>query len=304
MTKYPSLASENASAIATSSARIGPLHAAQLVRKVDAALVELHGRRLSELGIDGSGLFSHYAGLLSQEAILRTDEIGAFKLVREELPLYAGYAVLRAGLGELAFLINSAGLRVTACEPNAARVAALKAGLGSLVASKVVDGKIFTIAPGFVPDRVDARPLLGIATDFVFDLSLEQDQAFCRGLQQFDGLLINPRLFIRLREQPSEQRAVTEFLQSLGFAEAKKFPHEQMVYFARPPVEQDQALKGPATISDEAAPQGSVAESGIEVLVERLMALVPPAASPGMGTTWIERRVRKFDLRSAFGDEG
>jgi hypothetical protein len=183
-------------------------------------------------------LFSHYAALVRGGAILRIDEIQAFKLVREALPLYAGYAVLRAGLGELAFLINGAGLPVTACEPNAARVEALKAGLGQLVTSKMVDGKIFTIAPGFLPDRVDVRPLLGVATDFVFDLPLEQDQAFCRGLRQFDGLLINPRLFIRLREQPSEQRALTAFLQSLGFAEARKFPIEQMVYFARPPGDQ------------------------------------------------------------------
>jgi len=289
--------------ISTSAASIGPLHAAQLVRKVDAALVELHGRRLSEFGTDGSGLFSHYAALVRGGAILRIDEIQAFKLVREALPLYAGYAVLRAGLGELAFLINGAGLPVTACEPNAARVEALKAGLGQLVTSKMVDGKIFTIAPGFLPDRVDVRPLLGVATDFVFDLPLEQDQAFCRGLRQFDGLLINPRLFIRLREQPSEQRALTAFLQSLGFAEARKFPIEQMVYFARPPGDQDQASKALATISVDATSQGSTMDSEFDAMVERVMALVPPAPSPGTGTTWIERRVRKFDLRSTFGND-
>lgn len=175
--------SKNATAVATSPARIGPLHVAQLIRKVDAALVELHGKRMAELGVDGSGLFSHYAELLRQGAILRADEIHAFKLVREAVPAYGAYAVLRAGLGELAFLINSAGLRVTACEPNAVRVEALKAGLGHLAASKMVDAKIFTIAPGFVPARVDVRPLLGVATDFVFDLPLEQDQAFCRGMR-------------------------------------------------------------------------------------------------------------------------
>ncbi|MDP1965606.1 MAG: hypothetical protein Q8K93_25785 [Reyranella sp.] len=294
---------ENAKAVATSPAKLGPLHAAQLVRKVAAALVDLHRRRLSELGIDGSGLFAHYAGLLSQGDILRADEIQAFKLVREALPVYGGYAVLRAGLGELAFLINGAGLRVTACEPNGARVEALKAGLDHLVASKMVDGERFAIAPEFVPDRVDARPLLGVATDFVFDLPLEQDHAFCRGLRQFDGLLINPRLFIRLREQTSEQRAVTAFLQSLGFAEVKKFPTEQMVYYVRPPDDQEQTSKGLSTISAEPAPQGAAGGTEFDALVKRLMALVPPAPSPGTGTTWIERRVRKFDLRSAFGDD-
>lgn len=286
-----------------SSARLGPIHAAQLVRKVDAALVEFHGKRLSELGVDGSGLFAHYANLLSQGAILRPDEIEAFRLVREALPAFHGYAVLRAGLGELAFLLNGAGLCVTACDPNAARIEALKAGLDHLMALKVVDGHTFGIVSGFVPDRFDGQPLLGVATDFVFNLPLENDQAFCRGLRQFDGLLINPRLFIRLREQPAEQRAVAAFLQALGFAEIRTFAAEQLVYFARSPVPQEPLSPEMPTLSAGVAPPEATADPGFDTLVERVMALVPPAPAPGTGTTWIERRVRTFDLRSTFGND-
>lgn len=295
--------SERVIAAATYRAGLAPLHAAQLVRKLDGALVELHGRRLSELGDDGSGLFAHYASLLSQGAILRADELHAFRLVREALPMYGGYAVLRAGLGELAFLLNGAGLRVTACDPNAARIAALKAGLDYLVALKLVDGETFGIASGFVPDRVEARPLLGVATDFAFNLPLEQDPDFCRGLRQFDGLLINPRLFIRLRERPGEQHAVNDFLQSLGFAETSRFVAEQMVYFARFPGAQEPVSPERPSLSAQAAPAAGAAEAAFDALVERVMALVPPAPPPGAGSTWVERRVRRFDLRSTFGND-
>ena len=295
--------SQNVTASATSPARLGPLHAAQLVRKVDAALVEFHGRRISELGVDGSGLFTHYAELLSQGAILRADEIQAFRLVCEAFPMYGGYAVLRAGLGELAFLLNGAGLRVTACDPNAARIEALKAGLDHLVALKLVDGETFGIASGFVPDRAEAQPLLGVATDFAFDLPLEQDPDFCRGLRQFDGLLINPRLFIRLRERPGEQRAVNDFLQSLGFAETTRFVAEQMVYFARAPGAQEPVSPERPSLSVQAALAEGAADAAFDALVERVMALVPPAPPLGAGSTWVERRVRRFDLRSTFGND-
>ena len=303
LTENPLQMSEKAPAESTSWASIAAVHAAQLVRKLDGALVELHGRRLSELGDDGSGLFAHYATLVRQGAILRADELHAFRVVREALPMYGGYAVLRAGLGELAFLLNGAGLHVTACDPNAARIAALKAGLDHLVALKLVDGETFGIASGFVPDRAEARPLLGVATDFAFDLPLEQDPDFCRGLRQFDGLLINPRLFIRLRERPAEQRAVSDFLQSLGFAETATFAAEQMVYFERSPGPQEPVSPERLNVSAQSALAAGAADAAFDALVERVMALVPPAPPPGAGSTWVERRVRRFDLRSSFGND-
>lgn len=288
---------------ATSQASLVPLHADQLVRKLDGALVEFHSRRLPELGVDGSGLFAHYASLLSQGGVLRADELHAFRLVREALPMYGGYTVLRAGLGELAFLLNGAGLRVTACDPNAARIEALKAGLDHLVALKLVDRETFGVASGFVPDRAEAQPLLGVATDFAFNLPLEQDPDFCRGLRQFDGLLINPRLFIRLRERPAEQHALSDFLQSLGFAETATFAAEQMIYFARSPGAQEPVSPERPSVSVQAAPAEGAADAAFDALVERVMALVPPATPPGAGSTWVERRVRRFDLRSTFGND-
>ncbi len=277
------------------------MDADELVRVVDAALVELHGRRVTELGIDGSGLFSHYVNLLGQGAILREDEIRAFRLVREALPAYAGYAVLRAGLGELAFLLNGAGLPVIACEPNTARVQALEAGLDHLVKATLLSQKTLTVVPGFVPDRVEVRPLLGIATDFVFNLPLERDGAFCSGLRQLDGLLVNPRLFIRLRETQSEQAAAVDFLRSLGFISLTEFPAEQMLHFSRQPASRQEAAVAIAPGTTMTREATSLSE--LDRLVDHLMSLAPPTTPQRADTTWVERRRRKFDLRSALGDD-
>ncbi|WP_422002571.1 hypothetical protein [Reyranella sp.] len=247
-------------------------------------------------------MFNHYAGLVHQGSIVRWDEDQAFRLVCEALPAYGAYAVLRAGLGELAFLLNGAGLDVAACEPNAGRLNALGAGLAHLLAGNLVTNDRFAIVPDFVPDRVNARPFLGVATDFVFELPLEQDQAFCRKLQLFDGLLINPRLFVRLRETPQEQDEVATYLRSLGFSEVARFPREQMIYFARSSGAGHPAPEGPAP-EGQASPGGAGGASDFDRLAARLVALAPPVPAPTPGTTWIERRVSKFDLRSALGDD-
>lgn len=279
-----------------------PASVDQLVHDVNSALVELHGRRLIDLGADGSGLFSHYASLVEQGAILSIDEIEAFGLIRETLPAYGEYTVLRAGLGELAFLINMAGLRVTACEPNGARLEALNAGLERLGALAKVNPDSLRVISGFVPDRVDIHPALAIATAFIVDGALEVDDDFRRGLRRFDGLLINPRLFIRVRESHTDQLAVAAFLFSLGFTEVREFPAKELVYFARPVSEWGVAQDHAADAVD-VMPHVSVAGPGFDALVQRLLAAVPEVTVPNTGTTWVERRIRKFDLKSTFGND-
>lgn len=281
----------------------------QLVGAIDVALIELHGERRRTLGATASGLFSHYTALMERGAILQDDEITACRLVQQSLPAFSEYAVLRAGLGELAFLLNGIGLRVAACEPNEMRFEALQAGLDHLAAAQAVDRSTLRTAMGYFPDRIEARPALAIATVFVFDLPLEEDQAFCRGLRQFDALLVNPRLFIRVREQQSAQRAVTAFLQSLGFAPVDEFAEGRMIYFERSTAEWDkttrniqEAIAVPKEIErSHADPKAS--DENFTHVVARLMALVPPASPINSDTTWIDRRGQKSDLRSALGDE-
>lgn len=269
----------------------------RLIEAVNAALVELHTRRVAQRGADASGLFSHYAALLEKGTLLRTDEIEAFHLVQEVLPAYGEYVVLRAGLGELAFLLGGAGLRVAACEPNAARFEALREGLAHIVGSKMVDQQTFRIIFDFVTDAFEAGPVLGVATDFVFDLPLEDDASFCRRLQRLDGLLINPRLFIRLRQTPSERQAVEVFLRSLGFTEVREFGPQQMAHFARPSVKGELAAAN--GLSTGADPSGL----GFDRVVQRLVSLAPAMPPAQAGTTWVERRGRKVNLRSALGDD-
>jgi hypothetical protein len=208
----------------------------RLVREVNDTLIEVHSRRMAELGLDGSGLFEHYARLIDQGAILRTIDLQALKIVGERLPKFGEYAVLRAGLGELAFVLGGLGLNVVACEPNMLRFGALSAGLDHFKASKIVNREFVRTENDFVPAAAGSSPTLGIAIDFAFDRQLEDDENFLRGLEQFDALLFDPRLFIWIRTSESAQRDALSLLQSLGFAEIVEFPEAQLVLASRQPV--------------------------------------------------------------------
>src|SRR5262249_54567652 len=206
-------------------------------------------------------------------------------------PAFGEYAVLRAGLGELALLLRAAGLRVVACEANAKRFEALAAGCDRIAGDAEQEVGL-RLVEAFLPDTVLERPALRIATDFAYNLDLESDEAFRRGLRQFDALLVNPRLFIRVRDSPSEQRAAISFLRLLGFTNITEYLSEELVLAARPPGHvADDVSRFPDAASD----------AGFEALLTAAMALVPAAARHRAATTWIERRIRVFDMKSAYG---
>jgi hypothetical protein len=206
-----------------------------LVREVNDTLIEVHIKRMAELGMDASGLFEHYARLIAQGAIVRSTDLQALSLIGENLPPFGEYAVLRAGLGELAFLLGGLGVNVVACEPNTARFQALTAGLDRLKSKMDWQGYV-RAENRFMPSVGERRPTLGIATDFAFDRRLEDDEGFLRGFEQFDALLINPRLFIWTRESSAEQRDAVSLLRSLGFVEVTEFPETHLVFASRRPV--------------------------------------------------------------------
>lgn len=280
-----------------------PLDVDRLVKDVNAALIALHTRRLNELGPDASGLYAHYEMLLGRGSIIREYEAKVFKLLRTALPSYDEYAVLRAGLGELAFLIGEAGLRVTACESDQRRFEAMVAGLRYLTASSPALTDRIRAVRAYAPDQASDRSSLAVATDFVLGLSLESDENFRRQLRGFDALFICPRLFLRTRNSLSEQRSVIEFLRHLGFTRLIDFPEDQMVYAARPPGTAKPGSRETTAEHDSGASAKSPEELGFDALVERLMSVVPDASPAATGSTWIERRVRKFNLRSAFGSK-
>lgn len=80
------------------------------------------------------------------------------------------------------------------------------------------------------------RPALGVAVDFVHSQRLEQDGEFCKRLQNLDGLLIHPSLFMRLAATSDAATEVTDFLRTQGFGIVSVYRDKGMSLFRRPGV--------------------------------------------------------------------
>ena len=201
--------------------------------RINAELVAAHRPRLARLGETDSGLYSHYARLLEQNALVGPRDRTALALIEDHLPDYDAYAVIRAGLGELAFLIAAGGRRVIACEPSARRRGAIEDGLEELQARGLIEPGRVTIVDTLMP----AEPLSGRVLGVAVDASEVRDDAAAAPhiarATAFDGLLIDPRLFIRQRDDPADQAALIERLGGLGFTHRRDYFADRMTWLGR-----------------------------------------------------------------------
>jgi len=262
------------------------------VKQLNDALVEIHSRRLADLGTVESGLFDSYAKLVGGGSVVRKRELEILELIGNELPAFEEHVVLRAGLGEFALLLEAAGLLTQACEANGRRFTALTASVDRLARTDVPDDRRLLTTCWFLPDAVRAQPALLVALDFGYNAPIENDPEFQRRLGQFTGILFAPQLFIHFRQSEAEEQAGIDYLRSQGFSRFTEFPPLKLMFAAR---------DAPAA-SDAQASAVRPASSPFEGFVERVMALVPESPPSAGASTWIDRRVRHFDMKSAFGN--
>jgi hypothetical protein len=201
--------------------------------RINAALVALHRERLRRMGSTDSGLYAHYERLLEQEAIVGPRERAAMALLEAHTPDYPLYAVLRAGLGELAFLIAASGRRVHAFEPNPRRRAAIEAGIDHLQSIGLIEAGAVSVAAALSPTSAFTAPALGVA----LDASEVRDEAAAAPhmarMAQFSALLIDPRLFLRVRPTNEEEEGVLADLAGLGFNRRRDYFGDRLVLLSK-----------------------------------------------------------------------
>jgi len=245
----------------SASSEESPASRSALADRLNQELLAVHGRRVEELGVDGSGRYPHYRAILDQNAIISTRERRAFELISAYVPSYAVYAVLRAGLGELALLLAASGRRVIAFEAQPNRCAALRAGAGHLVAAGLMEESALTLVAGQVPTAPLPSGALGVALGAVFGRDPATSAALMPKMSAFEGLLINLRAI--LRESPAERALAAEELAALGFARVRDYPTAgQLTWFHR------RALRG-VEYSEPFLPGQGAAEDRAEVIVAR-----------------------------------
>ncbi len=210
-----------------------PTLASGLVERIDAELVDLHRRRLALLGATASGLHADYAPRLGRGALVTSRDRAAFSLIDRYMPEYDVHAVMSAGLGELALLLAASGRRVVAHEPDASRARAIDAGLTHLTQAGLIEPGVMSVAPDLTPSTAPAGRVLGIGlhvSEFPDDATAAShlDRA-----AMFTDLLIDPRLFLRLRPTRAEQDALLTTLAERGLGARREYLSDGLAWLRR-----------------------------------------------------------------------
>ncbi len=227
-----------------------------LVDRLNHELVDLHRRRLEELGLEGSGLYAHYKSRLDQGCMIAPRERYAFDLIDAYLPPYDGYAVMRAGLGELAFLLAASGREVIAYEPSPTRRAAIEAGAARLRQAGLLPGRLTTVGALTPTGRLNGR-VLGVGLDVAQVRTEAAAAPHVENAGAFEALLIDLRCFITLREAFTDQMALAQTLKSMGFDARRDYPAEGLYWFRRSREASDRATAMPR--SQERSPADAAA---------------------------------------------
>jgi hypothetical protein len=202
-------------------------------KTVDDVLVPLHRHRVAEMGVDPSGLFEHYNRHLDV-GVLATDHVRRVaQIVVDALPAFESYHVIRAGLGELAFVLATMGIRTVAHEANVRRFGAMLAGHQALTAVAPDIARLVTLSSETMGDLPHGSCTLGIAYHLV-GFPLAEDDRTLDTISRYRALLIEPRTFLRLRLTPREQAAGVDLVRRSGFTLTRDFLDAGVVYCARP----------------------------------------------------------------------
>ncbi|MEI6535677.1 MAG: hypothetical protein WCN98_10085, partial [Verrucomicrobiaceae bacterium] len=210
-----------------------PSPTAAAAKRISGTLMPLHQARVAALGVDESGLFASYKLHLDSGEIVQPWVTNLAHLVTYLLPRFDRYDVLRAGLGELAFVLAAMGLRVAAFEQNPKRFAGMVAGFQKLANDDAEMARRLMIGHAAVPDVPEHHRTLAIAPHLIGFKPEQQDQVLAQ-LSHYDALLIDPRIFLFPRNSDEERDAVTEGVRTLGFSQIREFPHLGVVYCAKP----------------------------------------------------------------------
>ncbi|MGE5269357.1 MAG: hypothetical protein ACM3JG_06750 [Thiohalocapsa sp.] len=215
--------------VAAVAAKLGP--AAMAAARVNETLLRVHRDRVNALGVEGSGLHAHYKQLLDDGAIAGAPVAELAELIIELLPSFDNHYVLRAGLGELAFVLARLGMRAAAFDADSSRVGAIEAGCQALIGEQPALADRIAIAHIDIPEVPPGERVLAVLPDFGFSKQNERRQL--ARLARYPALLVAPRLFLHLRESTDEQEAVVQQLRSCGFTDLREFPRLGLLYCER-----------------------------------------------------------------------
>jgi hypothetical protein len=223
----------DAGPIPSEAARASRTARGRLADRLNRELAPVHRARLAELGPRASGLYAHYQPRVEASDLIGAREKAVFGLVDAYLPAYDAYGVMRAGLGELALLLAASGRRVIAYEPNRNRAAAIEAGQLHLEGAGLLAPGALRVVADLTPETSFGQRVLGLGLDVAQVADDAAAAPHMLRIAAFEALLIDPRIFLRRRDDPADQAALAQALEAMGFDARRDYPAIGVGWFHR-----------------------------------------------------------------------
>jgi hypothetical protein len=199
--------------------------------RTNKLLIKVMTERFDALGLERSGLYSYYKRMLDAGSLVRIGDVKIRDLLLNRVSRFQHYFVLKSGVGSLPVLLATAGLRVTATDPNEYRIDAIRTVVRRLSSGRPAIGRLISV------DNCDAptysAPLeggtLAIATGMILTPSNQTE--LMERLCKFDAVLIEPHRFFGEEKSTSSAAAASSLLERAGFKKFTNLPSANLALF-------------------------------------------------------------------------
>ena len=156
---------------------------------------------------------------MDRRELVNQHDASVAEIILRLLPRFDSYYVIRAGLGELAFVLADMGLSTVASDPDTYRFEAIGAGKEHLRQTRGwPDDRLTTLccklpeAWRLVPKRCAWRLML------IFGAAPGDDASIPQEFSRYNAVLFEPRTLFRLRGSIQEQQELIERIPSERFS--------------------------------------------------------------------------------------
>jgi hypothetical protein len=199
------------------------LIAAEAARElVNNTAVEVLGKRIESLGVQGAGAYAHYSGMLQQGRLVAASDGLAWEMLVQLAQTEALDACheIGSGLGILPFLLALEGFHSVGIECDTRRHDTAQAIWRELKGLAGADGQecrlVCSRFPA-VPRGIETARAVAVLTDFVTTQTARQVKAIHGGLRRYPYVLVDLRRFCVVREAADQQQALLDRFQADGF---------------------------------------------------------------------------------------
>ena len=206
----------------------------RIATSLNESMIGFFRERMERMGVDESGLYNHYKTWLERRDLV-SPSVETAKFILERVPNTAKIVVLKAGLGQLGFLLAEAGHPVTICEQTESRYRAIKDFEAFLTSDRGSEpGKRYhaEVVHGWFPGKESAGGL-AVAEHFTGAAEPGQEEKVASRFAAFDQVIVRPRTFLNIRETPQTQSDGLALLQNIGFGKITKIPQSELVLLER-----------------------------------------------------------------------